>query len=240
MEQALVQKIVGMVKESYLEHTRNRTKNSTNDTVAGVLTHLQDTYGQLMPHEILELEDIVNKTIYNLHNPLATVFSAVDELLEFADITRTSYTQLQAVNISYGIIHWTGKFWVAIRKWNRMPSIQKTWVQFKQFFQISHRELRETSNLTVEDAGMHYFNMVRDVVAGLHEDLQQYQTHKEAPISMQEPMDHVTKLVQNTQQQFATQLQQMQSIMKTTQMHYNTVPHGTHQDYGGGQYYGGG
>ena len=42
-----------------------------------------------MPHEILEWEDIVNKTIYNPRNPIATVSSAVEELLKFADITGT-------------------------------------------------------------------------------------------------------------------------------------------------------
>ena len=66
--------------------------NSINDTMEGVLTHLQENYGQLMPHDILEREDIINKTIYNPRDPIATVLSAVKELLEFSDITRTSYT----------------------------------------------------------------------------------------------------------------------------------------------------
>ena len=62
------------------------------------------------------------------------MFSAVEELLNFADITGTSYTQLQAVNIAYVKIHRAGKFGLAISEWNRMPEIQKTWVRFKQFF----------------------------------------------------------------------------------------------------------
>ena len=48
-----------------------------NDTVAGILTHLQENYGQLMPHELLEQEDIVKKTNYNPRDPIATIFSAV-------------------------------------------------------------------------------------------------------------------------------------------------------------------
>ena len=62
-----------------------------------------------------------------------TVFSTVKELLEFADIKGTSYKQLQAVNIAYVILHRTGKFRLAICKWNHMPEIQKMWVQFKEF-----------------------------------------------------------------------------------------------------------
>ena len=69
-----------------------------------------------MPHKLLEREDIVRKTIYNSHDPIVTVFSAVKELLEFSDITGTSYTQLQAFNIAYVILHRTGKFGLAIRE----------------------------------------------------------------------------------------------------------------------------
>ena len=73
-----MQKIVGTVEEENLVDIHNRTKNLIKDTVAGELTHLQEKYGQLMPHEILEREDIVNKTNYNPHDPIATVLSAVE------------------------------------------------------------------------------------------------------------------------------------------------------------------
>ena len=138
--------------------------NSINDTMAGVLMHLQENYGQLMPHEILEQEDIFKKTNYNLHGLIVTVLLEVEEILEFADNTRTSYTQLQAVNISYMIIHRTEKFGMEIHKWNRMLEIQKTRVRFKIFFRTYHRELRELSYLTIEDSGMHHAKMVKNVL----------------------------------------------------------------------------
>ena len=134
VEQALAQKIFGTVEEAYLEDICNRTTKSINNTAAGVLTHLQENYGQLKPQELLEREDIVKKTIYNPRNLIATVFSAVEELLELSDITGTSYTKLQAVNTDYVILHMTGKFGLAIRECNCILAIQKTWVQFKQFF----------------------------------------------------------------------------------------------------------
>ena len=61
----------------------------------------------------------------------------------------------------------TGKLRLEICEWNCIPEIQKMWVRFKHFFWTSHQKLRETSNITVEDTGMHHANMVRDVVAGL-------------------------------------------------------------------------
>ena len=103
---------------------------------------------------------------------------------------------------------------------------------------MSHINLRLTSDPTVEDLGIPHVNMVRDVVAGLQEALQQEQTQTETPASVQAPVDHVANKVQSTQQQLATQLQKIQSMMQTMQMHYNTVPHGTCQNYGVHQDYG--
>ena len=74
------------------------------------------------------------RKIYNLHDQIAIMFSPVEELPEFANIMGTSYTQSQALNISYFMIYRTVKFELAIREWNFMPSVGKTWVRFKQFF----------------------------------------------------------------------------------------------------------
>ena len=54
VEQTLIQKNITTVEETYLADIRNLTTNSIKDTVADVLTHLQDNYGQLIPHKILE------------------------------------------------------------------------------------------------------------------------------------------------------------------------------------------
>ena len=78
VEQALLQQIVGTVKEIYQADIRNMTTNYINDTAAGVLTHIQDNYGQLMPNKLLEWEGIFKKTIYNPRDPIATMFSAVE------------------------------------------------------------------------------------------------------------------------------------------------------------------
>ena len=106
--------------------------------------YLKDNYSHLMTHKILEREDIVKKTFYNPRDLIITVFYAVEELFNFSDITGTSYTELQAVKIVYVIIHMTGKFGLAIREWNCIPEIQKTWVRFKKCFSdISPRAERD-------------------------------------------------------------------------------------------------
>ena len=106
-----------------------------------------------------------------------------------------------------------------------MTTVQGKWVRFKQFFQKSHQELRETSDLTVEYPGMHHVNMVSDVVAVLQEILQQERSLTNNATTVMEPVYHVENSVQSTQQQLATQLHQMQAM----QMQYAAVPHHFHQ-----------
>ena len=89
---------------------------------------------------------------------------------------------------------------------------------FQTVFRTSQRELRETSDLAVEEAGMNHAITVRDVVAGLHEALQQEQTQTKKLTSVQAPVDHVANAVQSTQQHLATQLHQMKLMMQTMQM----------------------
>ena len=69
------------------------------------------------------------------------------------------------------ILHKTGKFSQPIVEWNRKPVVDKTWANFKTHFRTAHKELRATTNLTAQDAGMHHANMVRDVVAALQETM---------------------------------------------------------------------
>ena len=47
-----MQKMFATVKEAHLADICNWATNSIHDTMAEVLNHLQDNYGQLMTHEI--------------------------------------------------------------------------------------------------------------------------------------------------------------------------------------------
>ena len=81
--------------------------------------------------------------------------------------------------------------------------------------------------------------MVREVVAGLQELLQQEQAPTETPETISEQNKHVANAVQITQQKLAIQLQQMKTMMQAMQLQYDAAPHPTHQDYRGRRYYGG-
>ena len=124
-----------------------------------------------MPHEFQEKEDEVKKTIYNPRDPIVSIFSVVDDLVELAALAATPLSIAQQVNIGYIILHKTGKQFRSIVEWNRKPVVDKTWANFKTHFCTAHKELRSTINLTAQDAGMHHANMVREVVAALQDTM---------------------------------------------------------------------
>ena len=54
VEQDLIQQIVSTVEGAYLTDIHNSTTNPINNTGADVLTHVQEQYGKLMTHKILD------------------------------------------------------------------------------------------------------------------------------------------------------------------------------------------
>ena len=99
------------------------------------------------------------------------------------------------MNILYVIIHRMGKFGLAIFEWNCMSTVQKTCVGFKQLFSTAHQELRETIYLTIQGVGIHYANMVCNVVALLQEVLYQEQDLTKTLKVILEPNKHVENTV---------------------------------------------
>ena len=124
-----------------------------------------------MPHKFQEKEDKAKKTIYNPRDPLASVFLVVDDLVKLAALAATPLSSAQQVNIGSVILHKTGKFPQLIVEWNRKPIVNKTWANFKTHFRTAHKDLRATTDITAQDAGMHHTNMVRDVVSALQETM---------------------------------------------------------------------
>ena len=77
--------------------------------------------------------------------------------------------------------------------------------------------------LTVQDAGMHHVNMVRCVVAGLQEFLLQEQALLKTLMTVSKPHEHVANGVQNMQNQLASQLQHVQTMIQAMQLKYSAV-----------------
>ena len=94
--------------------------------------------------------------VYNPTHPIDNIFTAIDDLVDFAELARNNITQRQCVTWAYISIflNHSGRFVEAIKAWNRRPLAQQNWIAFKHYFRTAHTELCETTNLTLEQANL--------------------------------------------------------------------------------------
>jgi hypothetical protein len=235
VEQALKQQIIKAVDDNYLAAIRNRQTNSLTGTVHQITNHLIDTYGRITPTMIDDYEQHLKQMTYDPASPIDTIFNAVEDLMEYAELANQPYTQRQAVAKAYTIINKTGRFKEAIKAWNRRTALTQTWIAFKDDFRIAHREYRETTNLALEASELeqHNANLVQQVVDGVQSTL-----NAENNSQLTEVVNAVTQS-QNEQQQLTQQLLQMQTMITALQGQISNVglnqPTPQHDRRGGGR-----
>jgi hypothetical protein len=101
---------------------------------------------------------------YDPVTPVDNIFNKIEDSLKYGDLTHCPFSQPQAIAKAYNLINCTGKFCEAIKAWNRLPLLQKTWINFKTHFCEAHLELTEMGELTIEQAGYRQVNLVEDIV----------------------------------------------------------------------------
>ena len=150
----------------------------------------------------------VSRMAYNPYQPIDLVFNALDNLSTYAELAHIPLTAPQIINKAFNIMLRSGHFKDALRKWKRLPVNQQTWDEFKIFFRPAHQELRETTDLSVEEAQRQeqQANLVAQVVEGIQNVMRQ-QPQSETP----------------HQENDATQSQQCMPVNEPTAAAYNVT-----------------
>jgi hypothetical protein len=215
VERALMQQIVSAVEPSYLAAMRNRTTGQFTGTVYQLLQYLLTVYGKISPSQLLQLEQDTKSFIYDPITPIDVVFNAIEDLIEYGEMARCTYTMAQTVNIAYSILNRTTKFRDSIKHWNRLPALHKTWISFKLHFREAHDELQETGELTMEDAGYHQANFIEALANRVAELQTPYPASAPAPAPPVAAPDTILPAI-------VAQMQQMQQMLAAMQA--NSTP----------------
>ena len=169
VEKSLIQQIVAAIDVQYIiSSMRDHNTGQFTGNVLQIVQYLQNTYGTIPPSQLLEFQKEVTEMHYDTPvTPVDSIFNKIEDLLEYEELAHCPFTQLQAIATAYNIINTTGKFREAIKAWNRLPLVQKTWIAFKQHFREAHLELTaETggAELTLEGAGYGQAAFVENIV----------------------------------------------------------------------------
>ena len=170
VEQALRQQLVTAKEPQYLEAFRDTATGRISLPVYDLLRQLYQLYGRVTPQKLQDQEDKIRQMTYDPTNPIDGIFTAIDDLVHYADAANSPYTQPQIVNMGYIILNRTGIFRRWILDWNTKPSIQQTWTNFKIHFRTAHQQLRETTTLQQHQTPFHA-NAVHDFLHELKTEL---------------------------------------------------------------------
>ena len=187
VEQALISQIVTAAEESYLLSVRNRTTGQYTGNVGDILRHLQDRYGRITPGQLQDFDLEISQMTYDPVNPIEQVFNRIEDLLDYGEIARNAYTQIQVIAKAYNILNKTGVFKEYIKTWKRRPTVEKTWINFKTHFRQAHDELQETEDLTLQNAGYGNANLVDEIVNRVATDIQAHLNIIQGPPTLPTP-----------------------------------------------------
>ena len=170
VDQALRQQIATAIEPTYLEALRDPATGRISLPVRDIIRHLYNVYGRVTPQKLQDKETMVRQMVYDPINPIDGIFSAIDDLVHYADAANSAYTQTQIINIAYIILNRTGHFRRWILDWNAKQAVQKTWTNFKLHFREAHQQLKETTTLQQQQSTYHV-NAVREMIDDLKREM---------------------------------------------------------------------
>jgi hypothetical protein len=207
------------IEPTYIASLCDRNSNSCRGTVNEILAHLQTTYGRISPQMMENREQELWTMVYNPKFPIDLIFNAVEAFSDYAKLAQHPITTHQTIAKAYLRLNKMGRSKQAITEWNRKPAIKKTWPNFKTHFRQAHQECRKTTDITLEESELvrNNANLVQQVVDGLLSAFTPDETLQNAPAELITQMANSATRSNETQQQLATQLAQMQQAMALLQ-----------------------
>ena len=110
VEQALIQKLVLAVEERYTTDIRNSATGQFTGNLLMIIYYIIVTYGEISPSQLVNLDHNTKTIQYNPQTPINTIFNQVKDLIEYGELARSKYTQIQTTRIAYMIINKTRNF----------------------------------------------------------------------------------------------------------------------------------
>ena len=164
VQKALIKQIVQAIEPKYLNSLRNRTTNTINISVQDILAHLMTRYGIVEDDTLGEKELQVREMLYDLLDPLVTLFSEIEDLEQLGIAANNPYTAYQLITFSLQIIKNTRDFEDGMKTWHVRPMVDKTWNNFKLHFETEHASLRRVRGTTMRSTAYHQANLLASQV----------------------------------------------------------------------------
>ena len=247
MERILIQQIVNAVDGKYLEAICSKTTNKINKTIPQVLTYLFETYGDVSPQELMGLRAQIENMTFDPTEPVDSVFTEIEDFADIAESIDDPITTVQKCKLAYIVLQNTKKFKSGLREWDRKTPEDKTWDNFQAYFRDVQKQLRQTGDLTIDQA-MNNEELINFVSDGIVQKVQQALETSQSiendenippPLVATQPTEEIllalTEKIENLGQALAT-IQQKVPVAPMQQNPYCTFIPPSNIPYGYPQY----
>ena len=234
VEKALKQQILKAIEQDWLLAITDRHTQSLSGTVAQILEFLFETYGLVSTAMLENKEEALKGLDYHPRQPVDLVFNTIEDLVEYAEMANTPFSQAQIITKAYSKFNKTGLLSVAINEWNRKPAIQKTWIGLKTHFRQARKELKETSGDTIGSSQLNETaNLVQEVVEAVQQALLPADGASDPTTDILQQVVNSASATTTTQQQLLQQIANLQQTV--TQMQFQLNANQPDQNGGGGR-----
>ena len=219
VEKALKQQILKAVEQQWLLAITDRHTQSLTGSISQILEFLFDTYGYVSTAMLEKKENDLRELDYHPRQPVDIVFNTVEDLVDYAEMANSPFSQSQIIGKAYSKFNKTGLLSIAINEWNRKPDVQKTWIALKDHFRQARRELKETSGSTIGSSELNETaNLVQQVVEGVQQALLPTDGAPDPTSDILQQVVNSASATTSTQQQLLQQIANLQQSV--TQMQF--------------------
>jgi hypothetical protein len=162
VEKVLMSMLENAIDTTFLSGIHDPAHGFGHRTIIDIFRYLFETYGNIGPADIVANQHKMTAAV-DPNQPIAHLFKQLENCQKFAAAGQTPITPQQVIKAAETLILQTGKYTVAYREWLGLPTVEKTYLNFKTRMTAEYC-LQNQIHTTAREAGYtHQANAAIDV-----------------------------------------------------------------------------
>jgi hypothetical protein len=153
IHQALKTTLLNSIEPIYVRAKKDRHIGFANISLRELFSFLFAAYGQITPQALMQTTARLTAP-WDPTTPFEHLIDQVEDTMELADAGDQPFSPNQVVNTAYTLVFNTGLYFDECKEWDKKPTADKTWTNFKTHFLLAQRTLR-LQQQTSQHAGYH-------------------------------------------------------------------------------------
>eukprot|EP00957_Ditylum_brightwellii_P008902 673900-Ditylum_brightwellii.AAC.4 len=116
-------------------------------SIPNIIQHLLDTYDNVTPSELDQLQQQIRDIHFNPTEPVDTIFTRIEDFSDVAKIAPSPISRVHKINMAYLILQKAIKFKSDLKACNHQNQTQKTWPNSKVFLEKHKKSSVAQANL---------------------------------------------------------------------------------------------